>query len=79
MVQAMIQIMEETNRVLAIVKAKYGLKDKSHAIDLVVKEYEENLLEPALRPEYIKKALQIHKQPSIKVGTIEDLRKRYEK
>jgi hypothetical protein len=52
MVQAMINIDEKTNRVLNIVKAKYGLKDKSQAIDLVVNEYEETSLEPTLRPEY---------------------------
>lgn len=79
MVQAMININEETNRVLNIIKAKYGLKDKSEAINLVVKEYEENFLEPELRPEYIEKALKIHKQSSIKVRTVESLRKRYEK
>ena len=79
MVQAMINIDEEANRVLNIVKAKYGLKDKSEAINLVVKEYEESFLEPELRPEYVKRALRIHKQPSIKIGTVENLRKRYEK
>ena len=79
MVQAMININEETNRVLNIIKAKYGLKDKSEAINLVVSEYEQEFLEPELRPEYIEKALRIHKQPSIKIGTIENLRKRYEK
>ena len=75
----MINISENSNRVLNIVKAKFGLKDKSEAIDLVVNGYEENLLEPELRPEYAKKALEIHKQPSIKVGSIANLRKRYEK
>ena len=79
MVQAMININEETNRVLNIIKAKYGLKDKSEAINLVVSEYEQEFLEPELRPEYIGKALKIHKQPSIKVGSIESLRKRHEK
>ncbi|MEM3401805.1 MAG: DUF2683 family protein [Candidatus Hadarchaeales archaeon] len=38
-----------------IVKAKYGLKDKSEAIRKIAEEYEEMLLEPALRPEFIKK------------------------
>ena len=79
MVQAMININEEANKVLNIVKAKYGLKDKSEAINIVVKEYEQEFLEPELRPEYIKKALRIHKQPSIKIGTIKNLRKRNEK
>jgi hypothetical protein len=52
MVQAVINIDENTNRVLNIVKAKYGLKDKSQAINLVVNEYEQRALEPALRPDY---------------------------
>ena len=41
MVQAIINISEKTNRVLNIVKAKYGLKDKSQAIDKFVEEHEE--------------------------------------
>ncbi len=78
MVLAVINIDEKTNRVLNIVKAKFGLKDKSQAISLVVNEYEQNVLEPELRPEYVKKALRIHSQPSVKVGSVEKLRKRYE-
>jgi len=61
MVQAMINIEEHTNRVLNIVKAKFGLKDKSEAINLVVSEYEGNILEPELRPEYVKKLKNIMK------------------
>ena len=79
MVQAMININEEANKVLNIVKAKYGLKDKSEAINFVVSEYEQEFLEPELRPEYIEKALRTHKQPSINVGSVETLRKRHEK
>jgi hypothetical protein len=33
MVQAIINIEENTNRILNILKAKYGLKDKNQAID----------------------------------------------
>ena len=79
MVQALINISEQANRVLNIVKAKYGLSDKSKAIDIMAQQYEESLLEPELRPEYIEKALRIHKEPAIRVGTVENLRKRYEK
>jgi hypothetical protein len=61
MVQAMIDINEKTNRVLNIIKAKYGLKDKSEAIDVVVNEYEKSVLEPELRPEYKKKLQKILK------------------
>ena len=66
MVQAVINIQEETNRVLNIVKAKYGLKDKSQAIELVVTEYEENFLEPELRPEYIEKITDLEKRGKFK-------------
>ncbi len=61
MVQAMVNIKDKTNRVLNIVKAKYGLKDKSNAIDFVVHEYEESVLEPELRPEYKEKIIKISK------------------
>ena len=55
MVQAMVNISEEANRVLNIVKAQYGLKDKSQPINIVVDVYEKQLLEPGLRPEYKQK------------------------
>lgn len=61
MVQAVINIDERANRVLNIVKAKFGLKDKSEAINLVVNEYEEMSLEPELRPEYKQKLNKIMK------------------
>ena len=38
MVQAMIQISKNTNQILNVVKAKYNLKDKSQAIEKVVKK-----------------------------------------
>lgn len=79
MVQAIVNIDEHANRVLNIVKAKFGLKDKSEAINMMAEQYEEEVLEPELRPEYIEKAIQIHNRPSIKVGTITNLRKRYER
>ena len=78
MVQALINISDHANHILNIIKAKYNLKNKSEAIDLMAEQYEGELLEPELRPEYIEKALRIQKQKPIKVGTIEELRKRYE-
>ena len=77
MVQAIINIEEHTNRVLNIVKAKFGLKDKSQAIDLMAEQYEEEVLEPELRPEYIEKAKKIMKQKKVHVGNVDNLRKRY--
>ena len=54
MPKAMIHISEKANRVLNILKAKYGLRDKSQAINKMADEFGEILLEPQLRPEYIK-------------------------
>ncbi len=75
MVQAFINIEDHTNRILNVIKAKYGLKDKSAAIDMMATEYEEEILEPNLRPEYIEKARKIMKQKAVRVGNVENLRK----
>lgn len=75
MVQAIINISEKTNRVLNIVKAKYGLKDKSEAIDAMADEYENSMMEPELRPEYIEKMKRIEKEKGIPFKNISELRK----
>ncbi|MDQ1253241.1 MAG: hypothetical protein QG646_2391 [Euryarchaeota archaeon] len=75
MVQAMINIDEKTNRVLNIIKAQYGLKDKSAAIMHMAAEYENELMEPELRPEFVEKAKEIVKQEPIDVGTVENWKK----
>jgi hypothetical protein len=77
MVQAIINIDENTNRILNIIKAKYGLKDKSQAIDRMAKEYEAEILEPQLRPEYIEKAKRIMVEKPVKLGDIKEFKKRY--
>ena len=54
MVKSLIDLNERENRVINIVKAKYGLKDKSQALSIIIKRYEECELEPELRPEFVK-------------------------
>lgn len=78
MVQALIEIDENTNRVLNVVKAKYGLKDKGEAIQVVVERYIEEEDEPDLRPEFIEKIRKTENQKGIKFKSINELRKRYE-
>lgn len=76
MVQAMIDISKNTNQVLNIVKARFNLKDKSEAIEKVVLEYGEDILEPELRPEFIQKIKKIEKEGKFKTfKNIEELRK----
>ena len=75
MVQNIINMGENEDRILNIVKAKYGLKNKSEAVALMVKIYSESFLEPELRPEYLQKLEKIRKGKYIKYNSIEELRK----
>ncbi len=71
MVKAIIDIMKNTNRVLNIVKAEYGLKDKSQAIDKVVEKFEEFSMDEDVKPEYIKKLEKIKKEKAIPIKDFE--------
>lgn len=77
MVKTIIKIIDFTNPILNIVKAKYGLEDKSAAIELMASQYEEEILEPELRPEFIEEMKEIMEKESIDIGTVDDLKARY--
>tara|TARA_Y100000310_G_C20313855_1_gene637481 strand:- start:202 stop:423 length:222 start_codon:yes stop_codon:yes gene_type:complete len=70
----MIDISKQTNQILNIVKARHNLKDKSDAIERVVLDYGENMLEPELRPEFIEKMRKRQSEPTVK---IKDFRKHF--
>lgn len=65
MVKAIIDISQHTNQILNIVKAQYGLRDKSEAIEAVVKLFEEELLGIQLRPGYLSKVGQSRRDKGI--------------
>jgi len=67
MVQAIINLNEHENRVINIIKGKFGLRNKSEAISLIIREYERKFLEPELRPEYIEKMKKREKEPTVKI------------
>lgn len=71
MVKALVNIKEHANKVLNIVKAKWDLKDKSEAINFVTEVFEEEILEPELRPEFVAKLKKVEKQKTIKVKDID--------
>lgn len=77
---AIVKLDEEANAVINIVKAKYGLRDKSAAINKMAEEYEHEVLEPELRPEYVERLQKIGKEKTVKVKDIDEyfekLRKR---
>ena len=79
MPQAIIKLKEKNDRILSIVKGKYGLKNKSDAVNLIIENYEEEMLEPELRPEYIEKIKRIEKEGYGEAfHSIKELRKKLE-
>ncbi len=77
MVKAIVEIDEEANKVINVLKAQYGLKDKSQAINEMAKQYKALILESKIRPEYLKELERIQREPIIRIGSIADFRKRY--
>ena len=77
MVKAIVEIDEEANTVINILKAQYGLKDKSQAINEMAKQYKEIVLDSQVRPEYLLKLKRLRKEPITRIGSAEDFRNRY--
>ncbi len=76
MVKAIVDINDEANRILNIVKAKENLRDKSDAINLILSIYGKEMLEPELKPEFIKELLKAQKEKTIKVKDFSEHYKR---
>jgi hypothetical protein len=74
MVQAIVNIGEYEDRVLTIVKGKFGFKNKSDAVNFVIGKYDQELLEPELRPEYLERLCKIKNQKGTRFKSIEELR-----
>ncbi len=75
----MIEISKEVNQILNIVKARFGLKTKSEAISRIVAGYGSDILEPELKPEYVKKLRKIEEQGNfLSFNSIEELKKSIE-
>jgi len=59
MVDARVSLEKYSNTVLSVIKAKYDLKDKSHALNKFIEIYGPNEVEPQVKEEYVKKILKI--------------------
>jgi len=68
MVKALVTLDDRSNRVLNIIKAKFGLRNKSETIGWLLERYESELLEPELRPEFIKRMRKRAKEPTVEVS-----------
>ena len=52
MPKAVIDLSEHANRIVNVVKARDGMKSKSEALERIVEDYEEYILDPALKPDF---------------------------
>jgi len=73
MPKTVVELSEHANRVVNVVKAREGLRGKSAAIERIVEEYEEKVLDPHLRPEFVADVERIRKGRFRKVRSLDDV------
>jgi hypothetical protein len=59
---------EYTNRVLGVIKEKYGLKDKSQALIYLAKKHGKEYADEVVKDEYVEKILKLEKEHEKKYG-----------
>jgi hypothetical protein len=68
MISARVELNNYANRVLGVIKMKFGLKDKSEALNKFIEIYGENIIEKESNDEYVKKILTISENHFNKYG-----------
>jgi hypothetical protein len=79
MTSAIVNLTEENNRFLNIIKAHFGIKNKSDAINFVVENFPKEEVGLEVRPEYIRKLQKIRKQKGKVYGSAKEMLKEFEK
>jgi hypothetical protein len=80
MVQVRINIEDKTNKILKEIQSEYNLKNKSQTVEFLIERYGKKLLNPELRPEYIKKLQKIQKDGKYtKFSSVKQLKEMMEK
>jgi len=67
-VSARVEINDYANKVLGIIKIRFGLKDKSEALNKFIELYGEDIMEKQATEEYAKKIIEISKNHIKKYG-----------
>jgi hypothetical protein len=75
MPKAVVELSEHANRIVNVVKARDGLRGKSEAIESIVVAYEEKVLEPSLRPEFVEQIRRIRSGPFRRIRSLDDVLK----
>ena len=76
--KALLDIPQEVNQTLNIVKAQHSLRNKVEAIALVVNVYKQEHMEPELRPEFVEKIQKTEHLRGFRFKSVDELRKRYQ-
>ena len=79
MTSAIVNLTDENSRFINIIKAHFGLKNKSDAINFVVENFPKEEMGLQVRPEYVRKLKRIMKQKPISFKSAEELFKEIEK
>ena len=78
-ISARIELNEYTNKVINMIKVKFGLKDKSEALNKFIELYGEDVIENEASEEYSKKIIEIannhFKKYSHRKMTLQELNK----
>jgi hypothetical protein len=75
MAQAIVKFGDHEDRILTIVKGKHGFKNKTQAVNYIICQFGQELLEPELRPEYVNKLDRIRAGKYFKFSSMAELRK----
>ncbi|MEK6823480.1 MAG: hypothetical protein AABY06_00445 [Nanoarchaeota archaeon] len=67
-ISARLELSEYANRVLAVIKAKYGLNDKSEALNKMAEIFGGDFVEKQANENYVKKVISIANSHSKKYG-----------
>ena len=79
MAQNIFNLGEQEEKILGIVKAQHGLKNKNQAMGFILKIYGESFLEPEIRPEFLERLEKIRNGKHGPTFTsIDELRKHIE-
>lgn len=73
MPRAVVELSEHANRVVNVVKARDGLRGKSEALEAIVAAYEESVLDPSLRPQFVADLVRVRSGKFRRVNSTDEL------
>lgn len=78
MTSALVNLTEENNWLLNVIKAKYALGNKSDAVNFALQKFGKTELKEVVRPEYLKKLAKIRKEKLKTYSSSEEMRQEFE-